>query len=157
MSENLGARLRNAKESLSAWYDRLNAQWADAEKTIRSFNISQNVWTTFKSETLESEDREARGNFFAPVYSLEVEHCLGFLKQDSEWRICYTVGEVGDPDSYSLPRPILDCSLEIRMMALDGLPKLLEAIVNEAESESAKLEVALGAAAESLASFKTVL
>jgi hypothetical protein len=43
------------------------------------------------------------------------------------------------------------------MMALEGLPKLLEAIVEEAEAESGKLEVALGAAAESLASFKSIM
>ncbi|MGH7134515.1 MAG: hypothetical protein ACREHD_02180 [Pirellulales bacterium] len=156
MSDKLGARLRNARESLSAWYDRLNAQWADAEKTLRSFNLSQCVWTSFKSETLEDEEREPPKNIFDLPYSRDIEHRLGFLKHDSEWRICYLAGEVGDPDSFSPPRPILDCSLEIRMTALDGLPKLLEAIVNEAEAESAKLEAALGAAAESLASFKAV-
>jgi hypothetical protein len=147
MSDKLGARLRNAKESLSAWYDRLNAQWADAEKTLRSFNLSRNVWTSFKGETQESGDG---------MYSRDFEHCLAFLKQDGEWRICYAVGEVGDPDSFS-PRPVLDCSRESRMIALEGLPKLLEAIVLEAETESTELEVALGAAAESLASFKAVM
>ena len=147
MSDNLGARLRDAKESLSVWYHRLNAQWADAEKTLRSFNLSQNVWASFKSETQESDDG---------VYSRDFEHCLAFLKQDGEWRICYAVGEVGDPDDYS-PRPVLDCSLEIRRIALEGLPKLLEAIVDEAEAESYTLEVALGAAAEKLASFKAIM
>jgi len=146
MSDNLGARLRDAKEALSAWYDRLNAQWADAEITLRSLNLSQNVWASFKGETWESDD----GNHIRGI-----EHCLAFVKQDGEWRICYAVGEVGDPDSFSR-RPVLECSLEIRMMALEGLPKLLEAIVQEAEAESAQLEVALGAAAESLASFKAV-
>ncbi len=147
MSDNLGARLRDAKESHSAWLGRLNAQWADAEKTVRSFNLSQKVWASFKSETQESDDG---------VYSRDFEHCLVLLKHDGEWRICYAVGETGDPNSFS-PRPILDCSLECRTMGLEGLPKLLEAIVDEAEKESAKLEVALGAAAESLASFKAVM
>ena len=144
MSSNLGARLRNAKESLATWYDRLNAQWADAEKTLRSLNLSRIVWASFKRETYESDD---------PTCFRDVEHYLAFLKQDGEWRICYALGEVGDPDSFST-RPVLECSLETRMMALEGLPKLLEAIVEEAEAESAKLEVALGGAAKSLASFK---
>jgi len=142
MSDNLGARLRNAKESLSAGYDRLNAQWADAEKTLRAVNLSQAVWASFKGETQESDDG---------MYSHDFEHCLAFLKQDGEWRICYAVGEVSDPDSFS-PRPVMDCSVEIRMMALDGLPKLLETVVEKAEVESSKIEVALGAAAESPAS-----
>ncbi|HEV7221890.1 MAG TPA: hypothetical protein VGN42_04265 [Pirellulales bacterium] len=156
MSDNLGARLRNAKESLSAWYDRLNTQWADAEKTLRSFNLSQDVWTSFKAETHESDDGTPSRDVFSPTYSRDVEHCLAFLKQDGEWKICYALGEVGDSDSYS-PRPVRDCSLEVRMLALEGLPKLLHAIVEEAEAESTKLEVALGAAAESLASFKAAM
>lgn len=147
MSDNLGARLRNAKESLAAWYERLNAQWVDAEKTLRSFNVPKGVWVAFKDETDETADGKHWRDF---------ERCLAFMKRDGEWRICYSFGEVGDPDSHSL-RPILDCSLEVRMLALDGLPKLLQAIVDEAETESAKLEGALGAAAESLASFKAAM
>ncbi|HUY92151.1 MAG TPA: hypothetical protein VMV10_25640 [Pirellulales bacterium] len=157
MSDNLGARLRNAKESLAAWYERLNAQWADAEKTLRSLNLSQNVWTSFKGESWESDGGTPANDVFSPIYTRDFEHCLAFLKQDGEWRICYSFGEAdGDPDSHS-PRPILDCSLEIRTLALEGLPKLLQAIVREAEAESGKLEAALGAAAESLASFKAAM
>jgi hypothetical protein len=155
MSENLGARLRNATESLSAWYDRLNAQWVDAEKTLRSFNLSRNVWASFQGESFEFEVRDPKSMLDVP-YSRDIDHCLGFLKHNGEWRICYTVGDLGDDDSYSEPRPILDCSVEIRTMALEGIPKLLEKIVDEAEAESAKLESALGGAAESLASFKSV-
>lgn len=155
MSDNLGARLRNAKESLSAWYDRLNAQWTDTEKTLRSFNLPQDVWASFKCESFESQAPDQKGMLQVP-YSRDIDHCLGFLKRDGEWRVCYTVGDLGDDDSYSAPRPILDCSVEIRTMALEGIPKLLEKIVDEAEAESAKLEAALGAAAESLASFKSV-
>jgi hypothetical protein len=146
MSENLGARLRNAKESLSAWYDRLNAQWADAEKTLSSLNLSKNVWSTFNSETDQTPDGR---------YSRDFEHCLIFMKFEGKWHICYAVGEPGDPDSFS-PRPVLNCSLETRVMALEGLPKLLEKIVVETETEANELEVTLGAAAESLASFKTM-
>ena len=156
MSDNLGARLRNAKDSLSAWYERLNAQWADAEKTLRTFNLSQSVWTCFKGESWESEGGARTNDVFSPPYTRDFEHCLGFLKHGGEWRICYSLGEVGDPDSHS-PRPILECSLESRTLALEGLPKLLEEIVKEAEAESAKLESALGAAAESLASFKAAM
>ncbi len=144
MSNDLGTRLRRAKESLSAWYDRLNSQWLDAEKTIQSLNLPTNVWACFEPQTQES------GN---PSYPRDFEHCLGYMKLDREWRICYSVGEVGDPDSHD-PRPILDCSLEQRVLALEGLPKLLEAVVETAEAQSARFEVALGGAAESLASLK---
>lgn len=144
MSNDLGARLRTAKESLSAWYDRLNSQWIDAEKTIQSLNLPTNVWAWFKAERQESDN---------PVFSRDIEHCLAYLKLDGVWRICYSVGKVGDPDSHD-PRPILDCSLEQRILALEGLPKLLEAVVETAEAQSARFEVALGAAAETLASLK---
>jgi hypothetical protein len=146
MADNLGARLRTAKETLSDWYDRLNAQWESAEKTLRSFSLPNSVWTAFKGEIDESEDGR---------YTRDLEHCLAFMKYEGEWRICYCVGESGDPDSFS-PRPILQCSLDDRKQALEGLPKLLEAIVQAAESEALKLETALGSAAESLASFKAV-
>ncbi len=97
----------------------------------------------FKGEVWESDEG----------FDRDLEHSLAFMKYEGEWRICYWPRRIGDPDSYS-PRPILQCSLDDRKLALGGLPKLLEAIVQEAESEAANLETSLGAAAESLSSFK---
>ncbi len=146
MSNDLGARLRTAKESLSAWYDRLNSQWTDAEKTIQALNLPTNVWACFKTETEELDNPDLH-------LPRDIQHCLVYMKRDGEWRICYSVGEAGDPGSHD-PRPILDCSLEQRILALEGLPELLEAIVKAAEAQSDRFEVALGGAAKSLAAFK---
>jgi len=87
------------------------------------------------------------------MYSRDLGHHLSFVKCSGEWRICYSVELVDEPPS---PKPILDCSLEDRKLALEGLPILLEEIVKEAEAEASNLESALGAAAEAISTFKAI-
>ena len=145
MADDLSGRLRNAKEDLAAWYERLNAQWSDAEKTLQTMDLPADVWTFFKFETTTCD---------IPGYDRHWEHMLGFIKHNGEWRICYMVGEVGDPDSRGLPKPILDCSLNERKLALPGIKGLFLAIVEAAEAKASELETALGEAAEVLAQFK---
>ncbi|MCA8998897.1 MAG: hypothetical protein KDA80_18000 [Planctomycetaceae bacterium] len=124
------------------------------ETTLKSFNLSSEVCVTFKAETQEFES-DFSGNPLVAVYSRDIEYCLAFKKYQGEWRVCYTSGETGDPGSFSF-RPILDCSLDERKLALEGIPQLLEAVVEKAESDSSSLETALGAAAEALSSIKRV-
>ncbi len=47
MADNLARALRDAKELLATWYDRLNSQWESAEKTLRSFNLPNDVSVSF--------------------------------------------------------------------------------------------------------------
>ena len=149
MSNDLGVRLREAKDSLASWYDQLNAKWAEAEAFLRTINLSEPVWTPFHGETQSSEP----GGPFGLTVERDFSHCLTFQKAGREWHICYAVGEVGCPEDF-IPRPILECSLETRKMALQGLPKLLADVVAQAETEASALESALGAASEALASLK---
>ena len=144
MADDLSARLRDANESLAASYERLNDQWSDAEQKFQAMNLPANVWTTFKSETTTCD---------IPGYDRDWEHMLGFIKHNGEWRICYMVGETGDPDNW-VPKPVLDCSLDERKLALKGIKGLLAAIVEAAQAEADDLEGALGEAAKVLTPFK---
>jgi len=153
MSNDLGARLRTAKESLSTWYHHLNSRWLDAEKTIASVNLPTDVrvCSMTMKDTGELDDHVFRN---LSEHGEPVEHCLAYMDYDDlGWRICYSVGEADNPDSHE-PRPILNCSLKGRILALELLPKLVEAVVAAVEAQSARFEVALGGAAEALASLK---
>lgn len=146
MAANLGARLRDAQEALASWYDQLNGIWKSAENELRAIHLSQPAWVCFRAETWESPD----GN---PAFDREIEHCLAYVKVDGDWRLCYSLAESGDPESHS-PKPVLDCSLKQRKIALQGLSFLLERIVEQTEAEAAEIEIALGASAEALSHFR---
>ncbi len=154
MSTDLGARLRTAKESLSEWYDRLNSQWIDAENAFHSLNLPTDVRVCYFTQEDPGEvDYEEMLNVIEHGEAVEI--CLAYMYLgDHGWRICYSVGDFeGNPDAHQ-PRPILDCSLKGRIVALELLPALVEKAVATVEAQSDRIEVALGGAAKSLAILK---
>lgn len=144
MASDLAGRLRDARSDLSVWYDRLNSLLKDTEELVRSVGISQPVWVYFGQETIEAPEG---------YWDREFVHSLGYAKVRDQWRLCYAYHEADDPDSVD-PKPVLECSVEVRQRAVEGLPLLLSKIVEEAEAEASKIETTLGAALESLTQFK---
>jgi predicted RNA binding protein YcfA (HicA-like mRNA interferase family) len=99
--------------------------------------VARSTIDSFEVETGNSLRRCRDGN------------CLAFCKIKGQWRLGYSLSEVGDPDDVS-PEPVLDCSREVRLMALRAVPVLMESVVARAQELAAEMEAALGGSAVAL-------
>jgi len=140
-AKTLADRLHLAKRQLSNAYNRLNSQLAEAEDAIASSGISSPVWATIEST---SDDN-----------GWDFESCLVCQKIGGEWRLCFSRGVAGDPDTWSAPKPVLECSLEIRKLAVVGLPIFFERIITNIVNEADQIFDAIAKASSAIDSFRT--
>ena len=162
MDPTLKSRLLQAKQTLNEWYDALNAAWKEAEDILISINLARNVVVH-----LYDEDPGEFGPYFPDrdkvldpnsIKSDGWSHYLAFTNRGAEpWHICYvsvpTDLEWDNPYAGEW-KPILECSAQIRMEAAAYLPKLLLAVVEEAEKLGSDVEGAVGLLKEAVAPFK---
>jgi hypothetical protein len=65
--------------------------------------------------------------------------CLRFAKDGNEWQLLLDSGTDGDPPELWSTAPLLRASREVRLKAAQYLPKLFEALIEEAETQAEKL------------------
>lgn len=152
MDHALKARLAAAKQSLHDKYDALNRAWQEAEEALVSLNVGRDVAVHLYDEDSDwTPPDPPREGWDVPnsLDSQEWSHYLAFTRRASnfrEWQICYVSVPVGfDWENLDVGdwRPIRECSKEIRVYAAEELPKLLMAVIEEAE----KVAASVGAAA----------
>jgi hypothetical protein len=161
MDPSLKARLLQAKQSLNQWYEQLNRTWQEAEDLLLSIHLGREVAVLLYDEdpgTFGHYHPEREGwNNADSIESDGWSHYLAVTKRLGDWRLCYVSVPTGydwDNDWVGEWKPIRECTKEIRVEAANDLPKLLAAVVAEAEKFGSEVEAAVGTLKEAVAPFK---
>jgi hypothetical protein len=118
---DLLARARGIAPQLGSATDELNAALTRAEKAIASLRLGVTASVTL------SEQREED----APYTRLE---CLTFGKDGAHWRLLIERGIEDEPETWT-STPLVNASREVRVLAADRLPELLEKLIANAEEQ----------------------
>lgn len=107
-------------EALNAQYEKLSKAWKKCETRAKKLMVPHDVDVHF-DPWLAPDGRE---------------YCsrLGLVKLSGEWKICFGP-EYFDPQTGEDGvdwRPVLDCSFDIRVKAVEYFPELMEKLKREA-------------------------
>lgn len=125
VTPTLGASLARARQvgaKLASATDKLNASLSAIESELAAMGLG--VTASVVMQKISYDDR--------PWSFLK---CLGFGKLNREWKLFYECGD-DDGDEWD-STPLLNASREIRLMAVDHLPALIDELVKTAEGEIA--------------------
>lgn len=130
VSAELLKQLSTASEGLNNVSDIFNGQIKVIEDALASYNVGVSAWVPAFTDSHEECDRV--GNVLGVV---ETHYSLGYQKSGGRW--CLMVSslcEYGYPPGEGQRRDwvLLDAPREIRMKAIDAVPKLIEALIAEA-------------------------
>jgi len=127
-------------EVLCEDYDKLNAVWREAEKQLAALHAPVSCDVGYhKINHADYRDPEANYEY----------HHLCWAKIGRDWRICF--GTCDDQYPYVEDhRPILDCTADIRVAAVEAFPKLREKLTEEAKKYVAKVREATSKLAATL-------
>jgi len=109
-------RARAASSTLSKTTDQLNAAIVDAEKVIAGLNLGVTAWVPFPSGEEDAPDTRS----------------LWFERHRGEW--CLTVNWSNEYTEETSITPLLECSREARVEAVDLLPSLVDALMDRTET-----------------------
>ena len=131
VSAELLKQLSTASEGLNNVSDIFNDQIRVIEDALASYNVGVSAWVPAFTESYEDCDSE--GNVRGIV---DTEYSLGYQKSGSRWCLmvaseCEYGYPPGDPDRREWV--LLDAPREIRMKAINAVPKLIEALIAEAK------------------------
>lgn len=122
-------RAEKTRIDLFQRYDQLNALWQKAEEQLRKNHIPRAVHYDIPIADPNPDDNEWHES-------------LSLQKIQGEWRICH--GGCWDYAPEDLEwRPIVECSVEIRVEAVRHLPGLRQAAVESAETFIPEVESAI--------------
>lgn len=132
---DISDRAKQADAVLASRYDTLNELFGECEKMLRDLRPPYEVWISYV---------QGRG---------EPKHMLGMAKHDGKWRLCHDVSkEDGDPrDMFPPPKPIVECSAEIRLAATRFIRKLYAEIVVAKEGHTLVADAAISSLKDFLA------
>lgn len=131
------ARAKVAAEKLNDLTDSLNLMLEEAETAIESLRLG-----VPGRVVISSFDDEHTGQLY--------QHALVFGKDDGEWHLMIESGSDGDPPDRFIR--LKNASRDIRLLAIDALPALVDDMIRTAESEAKEVEVAAAKAAQFIAS-----
>jgi len=112
-------RARVAGAKLGAVTDKLNRSLEEIETELANLNLG--VTAKVRMEVVQFEHYDVIRN-------------IRFGKFNQEWRLLYESGPEDDEENWS-SGPLLNASREIRLLAIDHLPALIEELVRTAETE----------------------
>lgn len=111
--------------SLLKEYDKLNAFWKQAERELAGLHTPVFCCVSLWSESEDERDPN-------PRYYLE--HSLAWEKVGKDWRLCYGVYADYEGPDHGGWTPISDCTLDIRVRAVEGFEKL-RTVLKEASTD----------------------
>ncbi|MCA0380510.1 MAG: hypothetical protein LCH36_13955 [Actinobacteria bacterium] len=129
-------RGQRATERLGPATDELTEILAQIERTLAARKLGIERRVVLEEGRVEDTDD---GPLYTPTTF------LAFRKDGKTWRFMIQRGIDNDPDSWS-SAPLINASREDRLMSVDHLPDLIEALVRGAEEEIAKVETKRSAA-----------
>lgn len=126
-------KLSAASETLNKASDTLTQEIKEVEQALGAFNLGVSTWVKFK-ETSEQHDG-GNGRF----YDFERIDMLGYDKHNGKWALLVYSGieEIQNDETWLLR----DAPRDLRILAVDAIPELLEKIVKEAAELADKVRV----------------
>jgi len=132
-------QLSVASEALNNVSDIFNQQIDVIEEALASYNLGVTAWVTAHSEI--EEDYDPYGN---PVASFTREIKVGYQRSRGKW--CLMAG-LSVPDFGHWEEWVLrDAPRKFRLQAIDGIPKLLERLIGEANKLAGEISKKTGEA-----------
>ncbi len=129
-------QLSTASEALNNVSDIFNGQIKVIEDALASYNVGVTAWVPAYSE--EWEDCDPAGAVVGIVYT---SYSIGYQKSGGKW--CLMVASECDygygPDDRRTEWVLLDAPREVRMKAITAIPKLIEALIAEANRLAAEI------------------
>jgi hypothetical protein len=137
VSAELLKQLSCAAEGLNNVSDIFNGEIKAIEEALASYNIGVSAWVSAYRDSWDECDRD--GNTLGIV---ETDYSIGYQKSDGKW--CLVVAskcEYGYPPGDPERREwlLLDAPRSIRMKAISAIPKLIEALIAEANRLTADI------------------
>jgi hypothetical protein len=119
-------QLSSASETLSEASNKLTEQIKEIENSLASFNLGVVAWVELRRTFEEAEAKDGT------KYRLNRIDSLGYTKKNGKWGLCVSsqLEEFEDDFEWWLLR---DAPRGLRILAVDGVPKLLEEMVNRAK------------------------
>jgi hypothetical protein len=135
-SSNVSALLKqlsSASQTLSEASNKLTEQIKEIENSLASFNLGVVAWVKLRRtpEEVEGDD--------GTKYCFERIDSLGYTKKNGKWGLCVSsvIDEFPDDFEWWLLR---DAPRGLRIVAVDGIPKLLEEMVNKAKQLTTEVQ-----------------
>jgi hypothetical protein len=119
-------QLSAASEALNSASDQFNQQINSIEQALSSYNLGVSAWVTAVSKNEEEYDE---GGTLIDKYTRDI--MVGYQKHGTTW--CLTAGLSIPDHSYWKDWVLKDAPRDIRLQAIDGIPKLLEKLILAAE------------------------
>ena len=132
-SDSADSREHELIANLNGRYDEINKLWTQAEQRLKRFPIPTDVHVVINSNPASNDPREDRS----------ISEALGYVKSCGGWRICFGTYHDGYPDEDWSWKPLLDCSLDVRISAIPHLTKLKGGVVEAAEKSIATLDAGI--------------
>jgi hypothetical protein len=114
---------REVSSALSEEFDKLNAQWKEAEQQLASLHTPVHC-----DEVYARHDPDPR-DLSKPM----IEHRLAWTKDsEGEWHICYAIAPETHNYDEVVWRAIKKAPLEVRIEAVPAFPKLYDKLLDKA-------------------------
>jgi hypothetical protein len=138
-------RGQKAAQRLAPATDKLTETIAQIERALTEQRFGSSASIELSSDTEYDDDTGY------PIY-MEFA-ALAFRKEGKTWRLMIDSGIAGEPDTWT-SSPLINASRELRMLAVDRLPGLVAALVDDAEKRITEVEAKQATADALLATLK---
>lgn len=122
--------------SLDERYGQINQLWKEAEKRLKRFSVPEDVSVIYHMEPVTFQNSPNPND----DYTVMGYRHLGFCRLRTGWVICFATSLEDDSDRELDWRPIAECSVEVRLHAVEGLKKLKSKVIECAGNSLATLE-----------------
>lgn len=122
-------RGQKAAQRLAPATDKLTETIAQIERSLTEQRLASRGSVMLSSEDVEDDEGNHRCTYVT---------CLAFRKEGKVWRLMIDSGSDEDPEVWK-SIPLINASRELRMLAVDRLPELVERLVDNAEKRIAEV------------------
>ena len=137
-------RGQRAAQRLAPATDKLTETIAQSERSLSEQRLGSRGSVLLSSQDILDDDENYRGT--------EITN-LAFRKVGKVWRLMIDSGPNDEPEHWS-SIPLINASRELRVLAVDRLPELVEELVADAEKRIAEVEAKQATADALLATLK---
>lgn len=132
------SKLASVSQSINHASNQLSAQLTEIEKALNSYGLGVSAWVNLSI----AEDSDT-----------PQVHQLGYSKHDGKWCLLLANYRAQEPEKTRQQKPLLESPREIRLLAVQTMPELVNKLVDAAEKcaqKTAERAVAARAIAASL-------
>jgi hypothetical protein len=134
-------RSHRVKALLESRLDQLNTLWAEVEEKLRNTQPPRLAFVRYNEEDMF--DNEPGGH--------SCWELLGLVRCRGEWRLCHAYGNDIENDAQPTWKPLIECTVDERVAAVDQVALLREAIIESADRYTSEVESAVSKLSEVVA------